>query len=141
MQKMCVNMADVVRQLGRQHQCLAEAADAVRGRIAFQVGEPGSQRRGVSGQSARLQPAAPNPGQFPMQVFGKIEQRRTDLAMDRMDRAVRGMTQRNDQDVEPEALQSQNLLSDEGFRKPRIPFEDKGDASCCRWRCRHTQVP
>ena len=104
MQKVCVNMADVVRQLGRQHQCLAEAANAVRGRIAFQVGKPGSQRRGVSGQPARLQPAAPNPSQFPMQVFGEIEQRRADLAMDRMDRSVRRMTQRNDQDLEPEAL-------------------------------------
>ena len=140
MQKMCVNMADVVRQLGCQHQCLAEAADAIRSRFAFQVGKPGAQRRGVSGQSARLQPAAPNPGQFPMQVFGEIEQRRADLAMDRMDRSVRGMTQRNDQDLEPAALEGQNLLSDEGFRKPRIPFEDKGDASC-PWRCRHPQVP
>ena len=141
MQKMCVNMADVVRQLCRQHQGLAEAADAVRRRIASQVGKPGGPRRGVSGQSARMQPAAPNPGQFPMQVFWEIEQRRTDLAMDRMGRAVSGMTQRNDQDLEPEALQSQNLLSDEGFRKPRIPFEDKGDASCCPWRCHHPQVP
>src|SRR5947209_4823060 len=125
MQKMCVNMADVVRQLGRQHQCLAEAADAVRGGIAPQVREPGSQRRAVSGQLARLQPAAPNSNQFVMQVFGKIEQRRSDLPMDRMDCSVRRMTQRNDQDLEPEALQSQNLLSDKGLGKPRIPFEDK----------------
>ncbi len=101
MQKMCVNMTDIVRQLSCQHQCLAEAADAVRGRIASQVGEPGRQRHGVSGQSARLPPAAPNPANFPMQVFREIEQRRSDLAMDRMGRAIRGMTQRNDQDLEP----------------------------------------
>lgn len=76
-----------------------------------------------------------------MQVFGKVKQRRTDLAMDRMDRAVGGMAQRNDQNLEPEALQSQDLLSDESFRKPRIPFEDKSDPSRSRRRCRHTQVP
>ena len=129
MQKVCVNVANVVWQLGRQRQRLAEAADAVRGRIASEIGEPGRPCRGVSRLSARAQPAAPNPDEFPMQIFGEVEQRRTDLAVDGMGRAIRGMTKRNDQDLEPEPLQSQNLLSDEGFRKPRIPFEDEGDAS------------
>ena len=57
---------------------------------------------------------------FLVEVFGKVEQRSSDQAVNRMDGAVRRMPQGDDQDLEPASLQGQNLLGDKGFGEPRI---------------------
>ena len=54
MQKMRVQMPDIGRQFGRQNQRLAQAPDAVRRRIASQIGEPASTRGAIARQSASL---------------------------------------------------------------------------------------
>ena len=58
-QKMRVQMADIGRQFGRQHQRLAPAPDAVRRRIARQVGEPdhGARRHSPAARGPARQPA------------------------------------------------------------------------------------
>src|SRR6516164_2101155 len=98
---MRMNVLDVAGEFGSQHQSLAETAYTVLGRIAAQVGKPCGARRAVSRLSARPQPAPANPGDFLVEVLGEIKQRSADLAVDRMGCAIGGVTERDDQDVQP----------------------------------------
>ena len=126
-QEMRVQMAHIRRQLRGQHQRLAEAADAVRRRVAHQIGEPGAPRRGIAGQAPRDAPAAQYPQRLLVEIFGQVQTLRPDLAVHRVDRLVGRVAQRDDLDVEPALFERRDLLGDKGLRETRIAFEDKGD--------------
>jgi hypothetical protein len=131
---MGVEMADLPAELVRQDQRLAEAADAVRRRVADEVAQELSPRRAVAGEAPRRAPGGKASPGLAQQVFGEVEDRGADLAVDRVDGAVGRMAQRDEAQVEPELLEAADLLGDEGFRQPRIALEDDGDRS--RQPCR-----
>ena len=120
---------DIRRQLGRQNQRLAEAADAVWRRVAAEIGEPGAPRGPVAGQAPRLAPAAPNPQRLLVEVFRQVQKLGPNLAVYRMRGLVGRMAQRNDQDVEPALFEREDLLCDEGLGQARVALQDKGDAT------------
>src|SRR5439155_1001280 len=56
----------------RQHDRLAKAADAVRGRVAQQILEPGPPRRSVPGHPPRPPPAAQHPARLILEVLRQV---------------------------------------------------------------------
>ena len=54
--------------------------------------------------------------------------------MDRMRRAIGRVAQRDDQDIEPAPLESEDLLGNESLGQPRIALQNKGDAASDLWR-------
>ena len=62
-----------------------------------------------------------------MQVFGEIEDRRLDLAMDGVGGFVRRVAERYEKETQSEALEATQLLSDEGLGQARITLQDNGN--------------
>ncbi len=98
-EEMRVQMADAVRQLARQDERLAEAADSIRRRVALEIAQPGRAGRCIAFQPARVPPAAQHPERRAVEIFRQIEHRRADLAVDGVQRAVRRPSQRDDAQV------------------------------------------
>ncbi len=130
-QEMRVQPIDIGRQLGGQHQRLAEAPNPVRGRIAAQIGEPSAARAAIARPAPQPEPSAPDPARLAVEIFRQIEHSGADPAMDRMNCMVGRPAQRDDQDLEPALLQAENFLRDEGFRKARVALQNKGDPPGC----------
>ena len=103
-------------QLCRQHQRLAKAADAVRGRVASQIGEPGAPapRRypGVGATAASRARRAAAPG---IDIPAGRAARRGSAAWTGCACAIRRVAQRDDQDIEPALLESEDLLGDKSL--------------------------
>ena len=123
-----VEMPDVGRQLGRQDQRLAEAADAVGRRIARADRAATGARAAVAGQRRALRQAAQTRARLVLQIFGQIEDRRRDLRGAARARPVGRMAQRDDQRASrPRRSSASDLLRDEGLRQARIALEHDRD--------------
>ncbi len=83
-QEMRVQLDDVARQFGGEHERLPQAADARTGRVAPEVAPPRSQRGAVSGKAPGGAPCAPDARRLVMQVLGQVGHRRADRGVDRM---------------------------------------------------------
>ena len=110
-----MKMVNIRRELRRQYHSLAETADTVGGRVASQIGEPSPQREAIPGASTRAPPAAPETARLLIEIFRKIEQRGTDQLVDRVTCAIGRVAQRDDQDIEPALLESEDLLGDKSL--------------------------
>jgi hypothetical protein len=64
-----------------------------------------------------------------IEILWKVENRGADQPLDRMRQAICRMSQRHDKDLEAALFEGKNFLSDEGLRKPRVPFENEGDTT------------
>ena len=118
---------DAGRQLGREHERLAEAADAIRRGIAAQVAQPDGPCFAVMIGPSYGQPGPQNPQRLAQQVFGQVAHRRADFFVHRMAPVVGRPPQGVDGDVEAAALEGRDLLGDEGLGEPRIPLQYKRD--------------
>src|SRR5262249_32725106 len=122
-----VELADVARELARQHHCLAKAADAVRRRIAPKVAQELLPCGAVAGEAPRGEPTPEAAQRFAPEIFRQVEHGGAGLAMNRVDRAVGRTAKRDDAEVEAALLESADLLGNEGLGEARIALEDDGD--------------
>ncbi len=132
MQIMHVEQADIGRQLGRQNQRLAEAADPVGARIAAQIAQPQSARGGIARPVADRLPGPAHPRRRVLQIFRQIAHRRPDRAVQPMHLMVGRLPQRHDLERQPMPLQAEDLLGDEGLGQARIALDQDGDARARR---------
>ena len=122
-----MEVADIRRQLGREHESLAKAADAAQARIAAQVLEPLPPRRAIAGEMLHRAPGAPHAPRLLMEVFRKIVDWGADLAMNGMGVRIARAPQSDETNVEAALLERAHFLGDKGLGKARIAFEDEGD--------------
>ena len=126
--EMGVEVGRAVRQLVRQHQRLAEAAQAVAGRVARQVPQQLRPRGAVAGAAAHPPPRGEHAERRVVQVFRQVAHGRPHFRVHRMGAVVGGAAQRHDADVEAAALQAEDLLGDEGFGQPGIALQHEDRA-------------
>ena len=102
--------ADLLRKLGGEHDRLAETADPVSGPVPREIAPPNPIGLRVTGEQP-CGPPGPNaaPG-LVVKILREIANGRRYLAMNRMDRAVRWMPQRDNPNVETALLQREDLL-------------------------------
>src|SRR5688572_1533212 len=84
-------------------------------------------------------PRTKNAKRLEQKIFGQVENRGADLVVHRMAARVGRAAQRDDQDLEPAALERGDLLRDERLGEARIPLEDEGDlqiSGCAKRRAR-----
>jgi hypothetical protein len=127
-QEVRVQAPDVVRQPCREHQRLAEAADAVRRRIAPQIPQPDCAGLPVARFPSDRQPGAQYAQRLAQQVLRQVTHRGADLVVDRMPARVGRLAQRDDDDVQAAALERGDLLGDERLREAWIPLENESNA-------------
>ena len=106
MQEMRVQVDDVVRQLGRQHEGLPDAANPVARGVAPEVAPPRGDGGAVSGKAARMAPPAEDAHRLVVQVLRQVDDRRPDLGVDRMRLAIRRMPQREEREARPRAARA-----------------------------------
>ncbi len=134
MQIMDVEQPDAVRQLGGEHQGLAEAAYAVGGHVPAKILQPERAKGPVTWFPAHPPPGAEHAQRLLIEIFREITDLGADLLVDRVDRWIVGMAERDDLERDPALLKSQNFLGDEGLGKPRIPLQHQSDfgwSGCC----------
>ena len=112
---------------GSQHQGLAETANPVGGAVAAQVAPPQPPRRTVARQPPRRLPAAQQAQRLLVEIFGQIQNRRANFAVDRVGRRVGRPAQRDNADIEPAFFERANLLRDKGLGESGISLEDERD--------------
>ena len=126
-QEVRVQLDDVARQFGRQHERLPQAANPRPGRVAPEVAPPHGERYRVPGKTSGHAPCAPDAHRLVMQVLGQVEDRRAYRRVDRMGLPVRGVAQREQRQGDPARLEGVQFLRNEGFRQARITLEDHCD--------------
>ena len=129
-QIMGVQPADVVGQLMGKDAGLTEAPVAVGGRVAPQIGLEHRPRRLIARLPLGKGAAGPHPRRIVLQIFRQIEDLGIDPPMHRMHPFLGRLAQRHDELRDAAILEPGDLLGDEGLRQPRIPLDDRGDASC-----------
>jgi hypothetical protein len=133
MQEMGVQPLDAGRQLGRQHQRLAPAAQPVGRRIAPQVGEEPRTRCRIARQAPRLQPAGPDAARIVLEVFRQIDDAALHAVVHRMAMLVGRPAQRPDFQGNAARLEAGDLLGDEGLGQARPALEHDRDTRV-HWR-------
>ena len=123
-----VEQPDVRRQLGRQHQRLAEAPHPVGGRVAPQIAQPQPARRGIGRPAPHPAPGGGDPRRLLVEILRQIDHRRGDRPVQVVHRRVGRVAQRDDGQREAAALERQDLLRDEGLGQPRIALDHDRDA-------------
>ena len=127
MQEVGVEPLDAGRQLGRQHQRLAQAAQPVGRGIAPQVGEEAGARRRIARQAPRLQPAGPHAARIVLQVFRQIDDAALHAIVHGMTMLVGRPAQRPDFERNAARLEAGDLLGDEGLGQARPALEHDRD--------------
>jgi hypothetical protein len=117
------------RQLRREDARLAEAAPAVRRRIAADVAEPQPERAPVTRGRAPEGPdvAGQHAARRVVEILGEIGHPRADGRVDRVREGVVGAPERRDVEREPALLEGGELVSDEGLRDARVALEHDDD--------------
>ena len=123
---------DVLRQLVGKDQRLAESAHAAWRRIAPQIAQPEIPRFPVARISPFAQPGAQDAQRLEQEVFGQVQDGRTDFVVYRVAARIRRTAQRNDQDIQAAMLERRDFLRNEGLREPWIPLQDEGDTALHR---------
>ena len=118
-QEVSIKVLDRLRQLGRQHERLAPAAQAIGRGIAPEVGAELGERCRIARQAARLKPARQHAARVVLEIFGQIGDAGLDAVVDRMARLVGGFAQRPDLEVNAARLEAGDFLRDEGLGKTR----------------------
>jgi hypothetical protein len=125
-QEVGVEVARARGQLGREHAGLAEAPDAVRRRVAQEVGEPGAEAREVAPGSPaqRLSMTPQNAAGGVPEILRKIEDRGPDRAVRGVDEGVGRAAQGGDDQTDAAPLEGEELLGYERLGDPRVPLDD-----------------
>ncbi len=93
MHEMRVELGHLRRQLARENECLAEAADAIGRWIAPEIPQERRARAAIAGKPAARAPAREHAQRLPPEIFRQVERAGGDLRVDRMALGVGRMAQ------------------------------------------------
>jgi hypothetical protein len=127
---MGMEVADLARKFGSEHERLSEASEAIAAGIAEPIPEPAPTRCRIARKMSRRAPAVPDAPRLVMEVFREVMHRRPDFPVDGMDMRIGRSPQGDEADVEAPLFERVHFLRDEGFGKAGIALEDEGDCRC-----------
>ena len=116
MQKMRVQMPYAAGQFARKYERLPKSPDSAGREIATEIVQPDSTDIAIGRPAPHFQPGTQHAKRPAMKILGKVKYRRPDFSMHRMGPCIGRQPKGNNQDIQPAALQGQNLLGDECLR-------------------------